>query len=138
MAKNYFEIFLLEVIRNFQRILSAKNRSHLTSKLGSYLNFSSPFSYISFSSCTFTGSRDRLFSLYLLKLPCHFDLMKLPCHFDRDVIKQDTEKSFRNLVKSTRNQIVFTIFRLLWNQKNVHLCSKSMGKWYIQSDFGLI
>ena len=32
-----------------------------------------------------------------------------------------TEKSFRNLIKSTRNQIVFTIFRLIWNQTDVHL-----------------
>ena len=27
-----------------------------------------------------------------------------------------TEKSFRNLIKFNRNQIVFTIFRLIWNQ----------------------
>ena len=41
-----------------------------------------------------------------------------------------TEKSFRNLIKSTRNQIVFTIFRLIWNtNKPVRLCSKSIGKW---------
>ena len=26
-----------------------------------------------------------------------------------------TEKYFRNLIKSTRNQIVFIIFRLIWN-----------------------
>ena len=32
-----------------------------------------------------------------------------------------TEKSFRNLVKSTRNQILFTIFRLIWNKTGVHL-----------------
>ena len=32
-----------------------------------------------------------------------------------------TEKSFRNLVKSTRNQIVFSIFRLTCNQKGVRL-----------------
>ena len=32
-----------------------------------------------------------------------------------------TQKSFRNLIKSYRNQIVFTIFRLIWNQTNVHL-----------------
>ena len=30
------------------------------------------------------------------------------------------EKSFRNLVKSNRNQIIFTIFRLIWNQTDVH------------------
>ena len=27
-----------------------------------------------------------------------------------------TEKSFRNLIKSNRNKIVLTIFRLIWNQ----------------------
>ena len=32
-----------------------------------------------------------------------------------------TEKSFRNLIKSTRNQIAFTIFRLIWNQTDVRL-----------------
>ena len=31
-----------------------------------------------------------------------------------------TEKYFRNLIKSTRNQIVFTIFRFIWIQTNVH------------------
>ena len=32
-----------------------------------------------------------------------------------------TEKSFRNLIKSNRNQILFTIFQLSWNQKKVRL-----------------
>ena len=32
-----------------------------------------------------------------------------------------TEKSFRNLIKSNRNQIVFTIFRLIWKQIEYHL-----------------
>ena len=32
-----------------------------------------------------------------------------------------TEKTFWNLVNSNRNQIVFTIFRLIWNQKDVCL-----------------
>ena len=32
-----------------------------------------------------------------------------------------TEKSFQNLIKSTRNQIVFTIHRLIWNQTDVSL-----------------
>ena len=31
------------------------------------------------------------------------------------------QKSFRNLIKSNGNQIVFSIFRLIWNQKNVRL-----------------
>ena len=32
-----------------------------------------------------------------------------------------TQKSFRNLIKSNRNQIVFTIFRLIWIQTDVRL-----------------
>ena len=32
-----------------------------------------------------------------------------------------TEKSFRNLDKSNRNQIVFTIFRLIWKQTDFRL-----------------
>ena len=32
-----------------------------------------------------------------------------------------TEKSFRNLSKSNRNQIVSTIFRFIWKQTDVHL-----------------
>ena len=41
-----------------------------------------------------------------------------------------TEKSFQNLVKSNRNQIVSTIFRMIWNTSGrVHLCFKSIGKW---------
>ena len=41
------------------------------------------------------------------------------------------EKSFRNRIKSNRNQIVFTIFRLIWNSKRTVsvCCSKSIGKW---------
>jgi len=34
---------------------------------------------------------------------------------------RNTEKSARNLIKSTRNQIVFTIFQLIWNQTDVCL-----------------
>jgi len=34
---------------------------------------------------------------------------------------EHTEKYFRNLIKLTRNQIVFTIFRLIWNQKDGRL-----------------
>jgi len=33
----------------------------------------------------------------------------------------DTENSFRNLIKSSRIQIVFTIFQLIWNQTDVRL-----------------
>ena len=51
-----------------------------------------------------------------------------------------TEKSFRNFIKSTRNQIVFTIFRLIWNSKRTAsvCCSKSIRKWWIQSDLFLV
>ena len=36
-------------------------------------------------------------------------------------IREHTEKSFRNLIKSTRNQNVINIFRLIWNQTDVRL-----------------
>ena len=32
-----------------------------------------------------------------------------------------TDKSFRNIIKSIRNQIIFTIFQLIWNQTVVRL-----------------
>ena len=35
--------------------------------------------------------------------------------------KTHTEKSFRYPIKSNRNQIVFTTFRLIWNQTDVRL-----------------
>ena len=34
-----------------------------------------------------------------------------------------TEKYFRNLIKSNRNQIVFTIYRLIWNSKRKRPCA---------------
>ena len=40
--------------------------------------------------------------------------------FERS-ISLHTEKSRQNLIKSTRNQIVFTIFRLIWMQTDVYL-----------------
>ena len=39
-------------------------------------------------------------------------------HFWR-LMNIHTEKSLRNLIKSTRYQIVFTIFRMIWNQTEV-------------------
>ena len=33
----------------------------------------------------------------------------------------ESEKYFRNLIKSTWNQIVFTIFRLIWSQTDIRL-----------------
>ena len=38
-----------------------------------------------------------------------------------------TEKSLRNLIKSNRNQIVFTIFRLIWIQTDVRLVLNQLG-----------
>ena len=38
-----------------------------------------------------------------------------------DILITHTEKYFRNLIKSTRDQIVFTIFRLIWIQTDVRL-----------------
>ena len=45
-----------------------------------------------------------------------------------NVWKLHTEKSFRNLIKLNRNQIVFTIFRLIWNSKRTVsvFCFKSI------------
>ena len=47
---------------------------------------------------------------------------------------------FRNPIKSNRTQIVFIIFQLIWNSKLTLsvCCFISFGKWYTQSDFGLI
>ena len=42
----------------------------------------------------------------------------------------DTEKSFWNHINSNQNQIVFTIFRLIWNTNgHVRFCFKSIGKF---------
>ena len=62
-----------------------------------------------------------------------------PCSFSSNV-PSHTEKSFRNPIKSNRNQIIFTIFRLVWNNKRTLsiCCSKQIGKWWIQFYFGLI
>ena len=47
------------------------------------------------------------------------------------VVQVHTEKSFRNLIKSKPNKIVFTMHRLIWNRKRTLsvCCSKSTGKW---------
>ena len=51
--------------------------------------------------------------------------------------KIHTEKSFRNLIKSTWNQIVFTIFRLIWIQTDVRLDPNQSenGKYNLISDW---
>ena len=38
-----------------------------------------------------------------------------------------TQRSFRNFIKSNQNQIVFTIFWLIWNQTDVHLVQIQSG-----------
>ena len=43
----------------------------------------------------------------------------------------DTQRSFRNIIKSIG--LYFTIFRLIRNQADVHLCSKSIGKYNLIS-----
>ena len=52
-------------------------------------------------------------------------------HFEIDSFALHIEKSFRSLFKSNQNQIVFTIFRLIWNSKRTVsvCCSKLIGKW---------
>ena len=47
---------------------------------------------------------------------------------------EHTEKSFRNLIKSNRNQIVLTIFRLIWNETDVLLVSNQS----VHSKYNLI
>ena len=54
--------------------------------------------------------------------------------FERFIMKLllDTEKYFRNLMKSTRNQIVFTIFRLIWNKTDVRLDPNYLCAYTVQ------
>ena len=44
---------------------------------------------------------------------------------------QHAEKSLRNLIKSNRSQIVYTIFRLIWNKTDIRLVPNQMenGKY---------
>ena len=56
--------------------------------------------------------------------PLHFTTLTRPslCREVWEILQSCcTQKSFRNLIKSNRNQIVFTIFRLIWNQTDVRL-----------------
>ena len=46
---------------------------------------------------------------------------KFECHTSFYTTCIHTEKSFRNLIKSTRNQIVLTIFWLIWIRTDVRL-----------------
>ena len=51
-------------------------------------------------------------------------------------ISTHTEKSFRNLNKSNRNQIVFIMHRLIWNKTDVRLVPNQSenGKYNLISD----
>ena len=58
-----------------------------------------------------------LFIIYLFILSFIYHLfIYLVCR-SLEPATPNTGKSFRNLIKSNRNQIVFTIFRLIWNTK---------------------
>ena len=61
--------------------------------------------------CQFTGTPMTRFKVSLIMLQRIFLSVRIV----------HTEKSFRNLVKSNRNQIVFTIFWLIWIHADVHL-----------------
>ena len=50
-----------------------------------------------------------------------YDLARQRRNFPGIHVNLQTEKSFRNLIESNRNQIVFTIFRLIWIQADVRL-----------------
>ena len=53
---------------------------------------------------------------------CHYNLNRVTIQQDSErTFSQHTEKSFRNLMKSNRNQMVFTILRLIWYQTDVRL-----------------
>ena len=49
----------------------------------------------------------------------------------KSLIFLHTEKFFRNHIKTIWNQVVFTIFQLIWNNKRTvsAYCSKSIEKW---------
>ena len=47
-------------------------------------------------------------------------------HTSPEPHQQHTEKYFLNLIKSTRNKIVFTNFQLIWNQTDVRLINTSL------------
>ena len=75
--------------------------------------------------------------------PCHF-MTKIPlfCSCDQPMEKKTRpepcytiEKSFPNRIKSNRNQFVFTIIRLIWNQTDVRLVPNHLenGKYNLIS-----
>ena len=57
-------------------------------------------------------------------------VLEFPCF---DVTSTHTEKSYRIFIKSNRNQIVFTTFRLIWNQTFLSLVqNQSKNRKYNQ------
>ena len=73
-------------------------------------------------SVSFFFSKSVLKNKYILSkmyetsnaVSCSVNLLNIP-------VCIRTEKYFQNLIKATRNQIVFTTFRLIWNQTDVRL-----------------
>ena len=56
----------------------------------------------------------------------------LPFNFlENENVILHTGKYFRKIIKSNQNQIVFTIFLLIWNSKRTLsvCCSNSIGAW---------
>ena len=66
-----------------------------------------------------SGQFRRHFLHDILRATC--DMSLVWCRFMEELkmtnLAIHTEKLFRNLIKSNRNQIAFTIFRLFWNSK---------------------
>ena len=70
-----YNIFCSSVASYFSHVATNPTRvSYLQTQLqdGSRLTFSCPFSYVSFSSSTFSDAPYRIFLLFLTGLPCHF------------------------------------------------------------------
>ena len=79
-------------------------------------------------SCSASDAKMSAQTLPLLpNLPCQ-SLPAQPCLLH-------TEKSCRNLIKSNRNQLEFTILQLIWNQTDVGLVpnQKENDKYYLNS-----
>ena len=57
----------------------------------------------------------------IIAVRLRLQLLQQFLHWVYWVYSLDTENSFRNPIESNRNQIVFTIFQLIWNQTDVCL-----------------
>ena len=53
-------------------------------------------------------------------------------HTRHKCVSVRTEKSFRNIIKSNRNQSVFSIFRFIWNQADVRLVQAFKSERIVQ------